>query len=773
MQNTTSVTQWAYCLGCGAWQATVYRCRDCGSSRLTSATDVGKVDERTGTKIDGSAVRVLVDVEVRSNGEVRATRLYTDRLTSLRHDAALLSILDSDVHNCLSDHVDDSAAWAALHLMARDHVRSAISQALPSRWSSRTGASQVPIELNFRLFSLKPDVQAPADGLPWLEVVSFDDSLVRSAASFLKTGNVKAELYESVLSLADGGDRLQLGLRIPVEAVVSNVVLCLKDKPSEILAEFDAATFIARDQLSLVLDVRLSAPVLWRLSPESKDSSIEAELRVSLRGLEERPVRTKVPCGDLGQRDTLVDVFLDLGSTTTKYIIRVGDSLSLPQTKGTAKLAYDWSLPHYDKAKILADKSGAEWSKWLTELLPALRRYAAREYKGYLRSVYLTLPQSGMLDVVELSKAITTPKTMSPKGERRLDDKAVRALIERAEVEAVGVALGGQVVVLIPEHEAIARHYLAPLDALHKAALQYQKSFSTNEEARAYQQRRQEEWDDKRRQRKEYEARSVLWRLLNAPPDGPTGKRPPEVSAMESPAAWMHRLAAHPELLSNVVILDAGGLSLDIAVLESNMRVPGCSKSDATCGGEAVSRKLAERKNENFTASKSKDWTQEKARLGVQWSSAANTSTISWDERFGHFGGPQQRAYREVTRELCTRVVSELASALAARWARSSGSQCTVLLTGGGSRNPHFQELVADLLAEARLNADVVDARALQDLLVESRSFKPPLPELLSPPVELFTTVHGWAYDEERGATESRYDKYAVVGGLLSGAKTC
>jgi hypothetical protein len=83
--------------------------------------------------------------------------------------------------------------------------------------------------------------------------------------------------------------------------------------------------------------------------------------------MEDKTVRVEVPCGDLGRRDRLVDVFLDLGSTTTKYIIRVGDRLSTPQVKRTARLAEEWSLPRYDKAKVLADGTGAEWSKWIAE----------------------------------------------------------------------------------------------------------------------------------------------------------------------------------------------------------------------------------------------------------------------------------------------------------------------------------------------------------------------------------------------------------------------
>lgn len=769
MHNITSTPHWFYCLGCGAWQASKNSCQICNSLRLVSAADVGNVDESTGTKLDSSAVRVLVDVEVRSNGEVRATRLCTARLTPILHDGALLSALDGEVRTRLGAHVSEEAAWAALHVAARDHVRDAVSRALPSRWTSRAGASQLPVELGFRLLNLKADGRATAASYEWLEVVPFNDALKRATAR-LKPGDVKAELYGSVLSLADGGDRLQLGLRVSVEAAVSQVVLCPTDKPSEVLAKFESSTFLARDQMTRVLDTRISAPALWRLAPQSKGSPLEAELRVHLQGLEEKPDCTKVPCGDLGLRSTLVDVFLDLGSTTTKYIVRVGDSLTPPQTKRTARLAEEWSLPRYEKAKLLADKSGAEWCKWITALLPALRRYAAREHKGYLRSVYLTLPQSGDLDVAELSKAIVASNTASSRGGRSLNDSAVRALIERAGVDAVGFAVGGQVVVLMPEHEAVARHYLEPLQVLHEAAGQYHRSFKTKEEERTHQQRRQTEWDKKRAEQKEYDDSFFLWRWINDRPEGPSGKRPKVDDSLTSPAAWMSRLAAHPELLSRVVILDVGGLSLDIAVLDSNKLVSASSKSDTACGGEKISRKLAEQLKRTFSDADSEKWTLEKARLGNIWSTAADPSSMPMDERFRRFGGPTQRAYYEVTRELSQKALNELVSSLSAHWG-GAGSRCSVFMTGGGSRNPHFRDLVDEQFAAKGLVADVVDARALQDLIDEARSFPLPLPELSSKSVELFTTVHGWAHQGIKGANTMAYDKYAVVGGLLTGAQ--
>jgi hypothetical protein len=755
------------CLGCGAWQETTAACRNCNSERLISATSVGGVDQRTGTKINGSAVRILLDIEARSDGMVRATRLYTNRLAPIRHDKSLLSTLDSEVRTHLSGRTMTPAAWAGLHAASCGHVTDAVVRLLRPRWPGNPRISQVPVELSFRLLNLNPAARAPAEEFPWLEVIALDAAVAQAATS-LKSGDVKANRYGTVLSLDDGGDRLQFGLRVPVEALVADVVLCSKVNPSEVLAKFDVSTFLARDRLTPVVDARLPAPVLWRLSPQREDLLAAAELKAHFHGLE-KPIRVEIPCGDLGRRETLVDVFLDLGSTTTKYIIRVGDELSTPQMKRTARLTDEWSLPRYNKAKFLDDGTGAEWSNWITELLPALRRYAARTHRGHLRSVHLTVPQSGLLDVAALSRAIAARKTTTFSETRRLDDDALRVLVERASVDAVGFEVGGQVVVLTPEHEAVARHYLAPLGVLRKVASSYHQTYSDHEANRSYQTKQRSDWDRKRAEQKKYDDRSFLWRVFHNRPAGPTGACPGVESAIESPAAWMKRLVDKPELLDRIVLLDAGGLSLDIAVFESNVLVPVCSKSDATCGGEAVTREFA--KLLGVALNTLEDGTREKAGLGDRWTNSANTTALSWDERFGRFGGRRQKAYKDSTQTIYSPAVVDLANALAKRWRSDGSSRCTILLTGGGSQNPHFQELVAGHIAEVGLEADVVDARKLQDLLDEARSFKHPLSDLASPSVNLFTTTHGWALDEVQGSERMAYDKYAVVGGLLAGAQ--
>jgi hypothetical protein len=92
-----------------------------------------------------------------------------------------------------------------------------------------------------------------------------------------------------------------------------------------------------------------------------------------------------------------------------------------------------------------------------------------------------------------------------------------------------------------------------------------------------------------------------------------------------------------------------------------------------------------------------------------------------------------------------------------------------VLLTGGASRNPHFQDCVRDLFQQEGLDVDVVDAWKLDGLIEEARRF--PVQHgvrLSSRAVVEFQRSHRWATSSTRGSDLMGYDKYAVIGGLLA-----
>jgi hypothetical protein len=760
------------CLGCGAWQQTPEPCGHCGWPRLAPAESTGRFGA-SGQRVDGAAVRVLIEIEIRSDGSVAASRLQTERLPHVKHDANLLSVLDRVTQEALAaSAVPDDRVWADLRAALLPLLVAAIDGVLRPRWPGKPRVSVVPVELSFRALVLDPARAGWVANMPWLEIVPLTHALERAGRE-VKDADLRAELQGSTLGLQEGGNRLRLSLASPTEVLSREVSLWTKGSEPALLWREECGTFLSRGRSACVVDAALPAGVLWKLA-RAKPAGIlslligraepapAGELRVMLLG-RESPFRIDVACGDLGTQAQLVDVFLDLGSTTTKYLVRVAGESTRPEWKATARLTEEWGLPEYDKARFLQDKTGALWAKWVGELLPALRRYAAKSHRGYLRTVHLTLPQSGGIPVAELSKSLARG-TKDGAADAPLDIGAIHSLLARVATEVVGE----RALVVHPEHEAVARHYLEPLRILHKAASSYTGTHGAREATRTRESQQAASWDEKRTAREAFDNRGFFYRLFNSRPTGPSGSQPSVSPSLTTPAEWMRRLIERPDLLEHVVLLDAGGLSLDMAVLDGASLVADISGSDASCGGEAVSSQLALRLE--AVGMRAEDWTPEKARLGEMWSKSANAPDVGMEERFRRSGGRDQRAYHEVTNKIYGDALARLASACAKRWARGAG-HCTVLLTGGASRNPHLQELVGVCVGRAGLSGEIWDARAVQTLLEEARAFSHPLPELESPAATLFSTVHGWALSEVKGSEHMAYDKYAVVGGLVAEAR--
>lgn len=747
--------KWSLCLACGRWQRTVASCGGCGWSRLAATDEVGSMNA-TGECIDGSTIRVLLDIEARSDGSVHASALHTDRLAPIRYNAILLRDLGGEEALRLPRTSPDVQAWHDLRAIARRHISRAVDELVRPRWPGRAPRADTPVEVCIRALVLDPQRSDWASGLPWVEVVPLQAAL-QLAGRDLADGALALDLHETVLSLDEGGNRLRVSaLCSSGELMTTNAELWAEGLELGRICRWEDSTFLHRDRAMPIVDGQLPAIALWHLAPRGGVRP-SAELRMHVLG-RDRPVCAEVPCGDLGDRDRLVDLYLDLGSTTTKYVVQVGSALELPQLKRTAMIASEWGLPPYDKARLLGDPTGKAWCTWVDELVRALRAFVAKKHRGYLRSVHLTLPQSGSLPVALMAAQLNRPiETPTP-----LDGAAIRSLLATIATETVEPRL----LALHSEHEAIACHYLEPLRVLRQAAQSFHGTHTNHERNRASQRARQAEWEARKEAQGEFERRNWFYRIFHSRPDGPAGDRPSVVESLVSPADWMRRLLANSDLLDCVVLLDAGGLSLDIAVLESRKLVDELSRSDATCGGEAVTAEFARRLQTGDLDSE--DGTREKARLGALWCNYDNDSSLSIDDRFRRFGGRDQRTYHAVTRDIYDVTVRSVMSGCGARW-QGTRRRCTMLLTGGASRNPHFFELVEECAKSAGLDAWILDAALLANLLNEASAFEHPLPELHAPAIELFRTVHAWAMREVRGSDRMAYDKYAVVGGLLAG----
>ena len=765
-----AATYYYLCLGCGAWQSlqqtSEQACGQCGSKRLCNIQNVGMIPGSE-SKVRADIARALVDVEFHSDGAIEVSRLYTDRLVHIRQGVELLGKLSVVAKECLKNGLDGHA-WLGLRVRARGLLFDELNSFLEHHSLGHHSDSKMDVDVSFRLLNLNPEMSDVEVGHSWVEVVSLHDAS-SIAARELDRGKLDVDLHGSLPSLGEGGECLRISVSSPFAAFVEETTLASKDDPDRPLEEkVKSWVFLRRNVKTALLDLRLSAKTLRSLASKPSDSPNRAELHVRIHGKDEA-ISIDIPCGDLGDPGRMVDAFLDIGSTTTKYIFRVGQLLEEPAVRGTKKLIEEWSLPPYMKARFLEDATGEEWAKWVSCLLVALRRHVGSKLGGYLRSVYLTLPQSsGGLDVsglnASLAAEILIQRSLAlyrdasgmdtiPASSSSSKSTSIDALQRHVERETVGQVEGVQALVLVSEHQAVAKFYLEPLKALYQIARSYQ-------EYRDEQKAKQSDWYVRYLAKSEYNAKSFLGRLFTTTPDGPSGSIPGVPSPLPD---WMRKLIESPEKLERVVLLDAGGLSLDMAVLESGELVAEYSKSDITSGGERVSIELGKRLGWQDTSSENA--TDEKAALGQVWARFAGGTDIPLDQRFVQCGnGRSHKAYREVTRHVYKDAIKELASSVTSRW-----ESCTVILTGGGSRNPHLQEFVFECMEQAGIEADVVDAQILQEFVNEASSFSTPLPGLGALPIALFTTIHGLALKELSGGSRHlAYDKYAVVGGMLA-----
>jgi hypothetical protein len=332
-----------------------------------------------------------------------------------------------------------------------------------------------------------------------------------------------------------------------------------------------------------------------------------------------------------------------------------------------------------------------------------------------------------------------------------LPEGGAKHLLRAASAEHL-VASGR--VVLVPEHELVAAHYLSVLRILQRAAIKYREGFTSHEARRRDQSARRASWKRELDEATAHNAKIKWWHFWKEEKAGPAGSEPTVVASITDPADWMDDLVNRPEQLDHVVLLDAGGLSLDISVLEKHTLVASLSHSDATCGGEAISARVD--RGETGTRG-----TQRKATLGKYWTDNLELG----QERSALLSDRSQRQYRDGTRQLHEQSLSRLFSALSSRW--KNARHCTVLLTGGGSRNPHLAEYVRELAVTDGFEVTVVDAPFVQDLIRKARDFRPPLVDLDSPPIKRFEEAQLWSERRERQPL-ARYDKFAVVGGMCA-----
>lgn len=715
------VKAWRVCEACGNWERSGPVCPVCGWLRTRPIPP--------GQARIGGALRFLIEVEVRSDRSWHVVAVRSARLPEVALDDGLLRALRQEggpLRHLVSSNGEfpGVAAFERFSADSERVVEAVVNESVSRAWPAPTEPTGVTTVISTRCLVLDPEADVPAAAADWLCVVPFDTAAA-SAARNLDDSEVEV-VSNRPIGVGDEGSLLSITVATPCELLVEGaaVVCTVGGEPRSLWRSEHVAA--ASRGLPLTLPTcRLPAEAVRGFAAPADPTS--ARVQVFVRG-RKSPFSAPLHIAELPRSERVADLLLDLGSTTTKWALRFRDDGSIDEhDQDTESLVRAWGIPPYRKFELVADSTGDMWRDWLSRALPSLRQWVGREHAAFLGDVHVSLPTTKRFDVERLAVEI---------GAQQAGPLAVSA---REHLVSAGK------VRLAPEHAFLARHYLDVLRVLQDAAKTYAERFSSNEALRVAQASRRASWDAKDAELRRYKNKFFLARWFSTKPKGPSGSRPTISRSLTDPEAWMIDLIERPEQLDRVLLLDAGGLSLDVAALEGHRLVKELSHSFDACGGEALSTKLGR----GQTGPRG---TRHKAQLALRWRDAPNAND------------PQQREYIEATRALYEPVLRPLFTALGSRWRRSGES--VVLLTGGGSRNPHLRDLVGELAAEAGLQPTVADAPYIQEVLQEARRFAEPLPELESASIRRFEETQAWSERRERQPW-ARYDKFAVVGGML------
>jgi hypothetical protein len=739
---------WLLCEACGHWERGQKPCAACGWHRTRP---IAPSEAQA-----GSALRFLLETEVRSDKSWHVSAVRSARIADLALDYGLLRAL-KDESGPLRHLVDASkttnGSLPAIGAFERfrDEATGIFQEMLQERvsraWPAPGEPSSATAVASVRCLVLDPAINDSKDEVDWLHVVPFDTAAAEAAA-MLKDSDV-ALVSNRTIGMGDDGALLSVTLTAPRELLVEGCAIeCEVEGKSRLLwrSEYVAAAY--REVPLTLPSFRLPAEAVRGLAMSAHAES--AKVQVTVRGRKE-PFRQDLAFGSLPSSQRIVDLLLDLGSTTTKWALRFRDDGVIEEhDQDTDSLVRAWGIPPYRKSELVADASGRLWREWLARAIPALRTWVGHEHKAFLGDIKVSLPATKRFDVDRLAKAVRSEKMDGSKGlfseiMRRLFDLSRRPGTDPLTLALREHLVDDGTVHLAPEHVFLARHYLDVLRVLRDAATAYSSRFESREARRAAQASRRASWDSQKSALKKHNKKFFIARWLSKKPKGPSGSRPTISRSLTDPEAWMSDLIERPEQLDRVLLLDAGGLSLDVAVLEGQKLVRELSHSFDGCGGEELSRQIGR----NQTGPRG---TRHKAQLALRWRDAPNPRDR------------QQREYIDTTRSLYGPELTPLLRELGTRWSRARAS--VVLLTGGGSRNPHLRDLVGELAAEAGLHPTVADAPYIQEMLRQARSFAEPLPELESSTIRRFEETQTWSERRERQPW-ARYDKFAVVGGML------
>lgn len=674
--------EWLRCAACGHWTPeSTGACPRCGWSLLLR-------DHA------GDAIHVLVEVDV-YEGTCEVSGIHSDRWPEWSHPAAVdwlageVDLSQAQAHVRSKKTVPAVGVWEKVAV----RVREAFIRALHGRLVGGDGFT-VAVSVRIRVLDLEITANNGSELPPWL-VVAPPEAISARGAEELGPEHLKITVSGS-LSLAPDGRLSTLVITSARDTLLTRVQAASGPggKDGRVRAEAGRRVVLKAGRPSTVTLpwTHAGAHEFVKDHEERAESMDWVVLHMHGRN---KPIGLRTPPlpRSLPKSSMVANIHLDLGSTVSKVLVTDGEGHHIfHRAVGTDALCGQIGAGRYDKATLLADPKA--WSAWVRAALPGIQQEAARHGR-YLGDVTLCLPSVASLQIDSFAAGVG----LCPD-------------------HATGT------VRVHTEHALLHAHFLATLSELRAIGQNYVAS--TSKRDREADQRDAERAEHQRKKSK-FDDRTWFGKLFHSDPGSP----PAVLARLPRPADWMSRLSQAPDRLDRVVLLDAGGLSLDVAVEEKGVPVPLLSKS-LRCGGEDISEAMGRARGSSSTAYK----------VGL-------AQRFVVDAPLDH----QLVQYRDATRAVCAAFVP-LASMVTARWGPASS---LVIVTGGGARNPFFVQFVKEAFGpEAWVVSD-------DDIAEYVRSLQQFGMRANGAIAERFLEVRGW---NEDGPPEMLYDKFAIVGGM-------
>ncbi len=435
---------------------------------------------------------------------------------------------------------------------------------------------------------------------------------------------------------------------------------------------------------------------------------VELECLVGSAGRAVGPVKVNVSVPPL--KHPPVAVFVDMGSTMTKLLVVELTTSPLPDTpsdggwleqlrrdlhqadsekgradriasieppKATADFISERGLPAFDKAAL--DKLPAEaLVSWFESAIRALAGFVACSKMRLISHVFWSFPDTRKRDFTALNE--------------ELNRRVGRVVLDRIEI--------------VPEHHCLRRNFGGVLHFLaSKAQAQHRDRTDAQKHNKSIENQKSEADATFSKEQKAYGKKSWFVRLFHSAPEAPdTSKlRQVQVPTLDE---W-HKQFRHinaAETLDEMVVIDAGGYSLDVfAHTESGMPL---ARSFAVGGSMLTSRLRRFLADERGVALEDLPWNETEER---------KCRICDYDEPEEH--RPAFRRCRELTAEIYDPALHEMADWIAPQ---SASRGIPVVLTGGGMGNRFLRERIRDILRDHGVRSHATDTVELSGLLAKN-----------------------------------------------------